>query len=85
MIMLRLKSSHTPQGLNHWKSFYAEHKDYFKVGRVVHPPIDPVTPIPVHCDPKKAAKQAEARKKKKDDATTGSKAEDGTRSSHNEL
>jgi predicted heme/steroid binding protein len=45
------------RGLQHWKKFYAEHKDYIKVGRVVHPPIDPSTPVPEHCDPKKAAKQ----------------------------
>lgn len=42
------------QGLQHWKKFYAESKKYPKVGRVMHPPIDPITPIPVHCDAKKA-------------------------------
>ncbi|KAF8204831.1 cytochrome b5-like heme/steroid binding domain-containing protein [Pholiota molesta] len=47
------------RGLAHWKKFYAEHKDYIKVGRVVHPPIDPATPIPEHCEPKKAQKQKE--------------------------
>ncbi|TFK43305.1 cytochrome b5 [Crucibulum laeve] len=47
------------RGLAHWKKFYAEHKDYEKVGRVSHPPIDPASPIPEHCDPKKAAKQKE--------------------------
>ncbi|KAH9482454.1 Neuferricin [Psilocybe cubensis] len=52
--------------LAHWKKFYAEHKDYVKVGRVNHPPIDPSTPIPEHCDPKKAkaAKEAEEKKRK---------------------
>ncbi|KAF9042563.1 cytochrome b5 [Hymenopellis radicata] len=40
-------------GIVHWKEFYADHKDYFKVGRVSHPPIDPSSPIPEHCNPKK--------------------------------
>jgi len=61
-------------GLAHWKKFYAEHKDYIKVGRVAHPPIDPASPIPEHCDPKKAkaakeeeAKKEEAKKRKRAD------------------
>ncbi|TFL00636.1 cytochrome b5-like heme/steroid binding domain-containing protein [Pterulicium gracile] len=41
------------QSVNHWKNFFAEHKDYFKVGRLLQKPIDPASPIPVHCDPKK--------------------------------
>ncbi|TFK56035.1 cytochrome b5 [Heliocybe sulcata] len=41
------------QGLNHWKKFFADHRTYTKVGRVVHPTIDPSSPIPEHCDPKK--------------------------------
>jgi hypothetical protein len=55
------------QSLQHWKKFYAEHKDYFKVGRVTHPPIDPSSPIPEHCDPKKAkiAQEAERNQRKK--------------------
>ncbi|PBK73043.1 cytochrome b5 [Armillaria solidipes] len=44
------------KGVQHWKEFYANHKDYFKVGRVSHPPIDPASPIVEHCNPKKAAK-----------------------------
>ncbi|KAJ7672867.1 cytochrome b5 [Mycena rosella] len=56
------------QGVQHWKKFFANHKDYTKVGRVSHPPIDPASPIPVHCDAKKQAKideqQREATKKK---------------------
>ncbi|KAF8165107.1 cytochrome b5-like heme/steroid binding domain-containing protein [Crassisporium funariophilum] len=53
--------------LAHWKKFYAEHKDYVKVGRVNHPPIDPASPIPEHCDPKKAkaAKEEDEKKRKK--------------------
>jgi predicted heme/steroid binding protein len=40
-------------GLDHWKEFFADHKTYLKVGKVVHHPIDPSSPIPEHCDPKK--------------------------------
>lgn len=42
------------QGLEHWKNFYSTHKKYRKVGRVSHAPIDPMSPIPEHCNPKKA-------------------------------
>jgi len=53
-------------GVEHWKKFYLEHKDYFKVGKVIHPPIDPASPIPEHCDPKKAqaAKDNEEQNRK---------------------
>ena len=47
------------QSLNHWKKFFADSKKYRKVGRVMHEPIDPMSPIPEHCDPKKAAKAPE--------------------------
>ncbi|KAG5644916.1 hypothetical protein DXG03_007381 [Asterophora parasitica] len=50
------------QGVEHWKKFYAEHKDYVKIGRVSHPPIDPASPIPEHCDPKKEEAVQAARK-----------------------
>lgn len=49
------------QSIEHWKKFYREHKDYFKVGRVSHKPIDPSSPILEHCDPKKAEKQRQER------------------------
>ena len=42
------------QGVENWKRFYANSSKYVKVGRVSHPPIDPASPIPEHCDPKKA-------------------------------
>ncbi|KAF8631191.1 hypothetical protein AX15_002523 [Amanita polypyramis BW_CC] len=48
------------KGLEHWKNFYAEHPNYFKVGKVVHKPIDPASPIPEHCDPKKKTSAVEA-------------------------
>lgn len=45
-------------GLKHWKSFFANHKKYFKVGTVVHKPIDPASPIPAPCNQPKAAEEA---------------------------
>ena len=45
------------QGLQHWKKFFADSKKYHQVGRVLHEPIDPMSPVPEPCDPKKAAKQ----------------------------
>lgn len=48
------------KSLVHWKNFYAEHATYFKIGRVLHKPIDPATPIPEHCDPKKRTKNGPA-------------------------
>ncbi|KAF7792107.1 hypothetical protein EIP86_003137 [Pleurotus ostreatoroseus] len=44
-------------GLEHWKKFFADSKKYRKVGRVLHEPIDPMSPVPEPCDPKKAAAQ----------------------------
>ncbi|GAA5909914.1 cytochrome b5-like heme/steroid binding domain-containing protein [Sporobolomyces salmoneus] len=35
--------------LKHWKQFYEKNAKYRKVGRVMHPPIDPSTPIPEPC------------------------------------
>ncbi|KAF5321705.1 hypothetical protein D9619_001068 [Psilocybe cf. subviscida] len=64
------------RGLAHWKKFYAEHKDYRKVGRVSHRPIDPSIPPPEHCDPKKAQKARER-------AAAAKKAAD--RTNHEEL
>lgn len=54
---LRGLSESELQGVEHWKKFFGEHKSYTKVGRVNHPPIDPASPLPVHCDPKKEAEQ----------------------------
>jgi len=45
------------QSVAHWKRFFSEHKSYHKVGRVNHPPIDPASPLPTHCEPKKEAEQ----------------------------
>jgi hypothetical protein len=57
------QSQSLKQGIEHWKKFYADHKTYWKVGRLMLPPIDPKSPIPEHCDPAKRAKQEEQRKK----------------------
>ncbi|KAJ7499338.1 cytochrome b5-like heme/steroid binding domain-containing protein [Mycena latifolia] len=57
---LRGLSDQEYEGVQHWKKFFANHKDYPKVGRVSHPPIDPASPIPEHCDAKKQAKMEEA-------------------------
>ncbi|KAG6861189.1 hypothetical protein C0995_002816 [Termitomyces sp. Mi166 len=58
--------------VNHWKKFYAEHKDYVKIGRVSHRPIDPASPIPEHCNPKKEAAAQAARKTAKEKKNVGS-------------
>ncbi|KAJ8590758.1 cytochrome b5 [Rhizopogon salebrosus TDB-379] len=50
---LRGLSDDELRGVEHWKKFFSEHKTYEKVGKVLHPPIDPLSPIPKHCDPKK--------------------------------
>ncbi|KAL4264196.1 Cytochrome b5 heme-binding domain-containing protein [Pleurotus pulmonarius] len=57
------------KGLQHWKTFFAEHKTYTKVGKVSHPPIDPASPIPESCrTPKGDKKEAEAKQTKPADA-----------------
>jgi len=48
----------TRQGVEHWKRFFGDHQSYVRVGRVSHPPIDPSSPLPPHCDPKKDAEQS---------------------------
>jgi len=45
--------------LDHWRKYFADSKKYRKVGRVLHEPIDPMSPIPEHCGPKKAKKAPE--------------------------
>ncbi|RXK36651.1 hypothetical protein M231_06038 [Tremella mesenterica] len=36
------------KGLEHWRSFFANHKDYHKIGHILNP-LDPQTPIPPPC------------------------------------
>ncbi|PVG03587.1 cytochrome b5 [Serendipita vermifera] len=54
------------QGVNHWKKFFKEKDKYRHVGKVIHPPIDPKSPIPRHCkeDKQKAAGTAHGPKNK---------------------
>lgn len=40
-----------------WRDFYANHAKYFKVGRVVLPPIDPSVAVPEPCEDPTAPKQ----------------------------
>ncbi|KAF5393624.1 hypothetical protein D9757_000401 [Collybiopsis confluens] len=47
---LRGLSESEIKGVAHWKKFYKNHKNYFKIGKVSHPPIDPMSPIPEGCD-----------------------------------
>jgi hypothetical protein len=54
---LRGLSESELQSVEHWKQFFRDHKSYYKVGRVNHPPIDPSSPLPPHCDPKAEAAQ----------------------------
>ena len=51
------------KSLAHWKNFFAKHEKYRHVGWVQHPPIDPESPLPVHCNEERAAAdRAEAAK-----------------------
>jgi len=53
------------KSVEHWKKFFADSDKYHKVGRVLHRPIDPSSPIPEHCDEekRKAQKEREANAK----------------------
>ena len=59
------------QGVQHWKKVYQDSNKYHKVGRVSHPPIDPASPIPEHCDPKKAQAAKEREQKAKGGESAG--------------
>ncbi|KAJ3369186.1 hypothetical protein GGF31_005467 [Allomyces arbusculus] len=49
------------KGIDDWRQFYTSGSEkYFKVGRVVHEPIDPKTPIPPPCDDGASAEQGQA-------------------------
>jgi len=63
------------EGLTHWKQFFANHKSYFKVGKVIHPPIDPASPIPEPCDPKRR-QESEPKKHTKDNVAHSDAASD---------
>ncbi|BGP39946.1 hypothetical protein JCM10450v2_003926 [Rhodotorula kratochvilovae] len=36
--------------VDNWKKFYSSHAKYRRIGTVVHPPIDPNSPLPEPCD-----------------------------------
>ncbi|GAA5981689.1 hypothetical protein JCM10908_004567 [Rhodotorula pacifica] len=40
--------------VSNWKNFYRNHAKYRHIGKVVHPPIDPSSPIPPPCNDAKA-------------------------------
>ncbi|GAA6022805.1 hypothetical protein JCM8202_003716 [Rhodotorula sphaerocarpa] len=40
--------------VENWKNFYKNHAKYRHIGKVVHPPIDPASPIPPPCNDAKA-------------------------------
>lgn len=41
------------KGVEHWKAFFKRSDKYPFVGKVIHPPIDPMSPTPIHCDENK--------------------------------
>jgi len=69
---LRGLTDRETKGVEHWKKFFAEHKDYTKVGKVLHPPIDPASPIPEHCNPQ-GADSDNPRKESKENPRTSKK------------
>lgn len=53
------------KGVQHWKNFFKRSDKYSYVGKVIHPPIDPTSPIPEHClEEKKQKKTPDAPTKK---------------------
>ncbi|KAJ7162625.1 cytochrome b5-like heme/steroid binding domain-containing protein [Mycena crocata] len=78
---LRGLSDKEYEGVQHWKQFFKNHKDYPQVGRVSHPPIDPKSPIPEHCD---AKKQAQAEEAKREEAQREAKAKAAKEAAHNQ-
>ncbi|KAG8807010.1 hypothetical protein FRC17_004680, partial [Serendipita sp. 399] len=39
------------KSVQHWKQFFKQSDKYPFVGKVIHPPIDPKSPIPKSCKP----------------------------------
>ncbi|EKM80250.1 hypothetical protein AGABI1DRAFT_113450 [Agaricus bisporus var. burnettii JB137-S8] len=77
---LRGLSAAELESMQNWKVFYRDHKDYFRVGRVTHKPVDPSTPIPPHC---KAKKEEEKKRQQRADAEKAASEQD--RGEHDEL
>ncbi|KAI0034435.1 cytochrome b5-like heme/steroid binding domain-containing protein [Vararia minispora EC-137] len=59
---LRGLSERELRSVNHWKTFFRDHKDYTRVGRVSHPTIDPASPVPEPCMPPKDATKSDDAK-----------------------
>ncbi|KAI9286163.1 cytochrome b5-like heme/steroid binding domain-containing protein [Umbelopsis sp. AD052] len=63
---LRGLGEHQLKSIEHWKKFYDNHHNYFKIGTVKHVPIDPKSPIPASCDkamPQKPKRQQDDESK----------------------
>ena len=59
-----LNGVYVPQGIEHWKQFYRDHKTYRKVGKVALRPIDLKTDPPLHCIPERREQELVERAKK---------------------
>ncbi|KAI9293345.1 cytochrome b5 [Neoconidiobolus thromboides FSU 785] len=46
---LRGLDEHDIEGVKDWQEFYRNHETYYKIGNVIHEPIDPDSPIPEDC------------------------------------
>jgi hypothetical protein len=46
------------QSIDKWKQFFKNSDKYSYVGKVIHHPIDPKSPIPEHCEPEKRKPKA---------------------------
>lgn len=49
------------QSIEKWKQFFKNSDKYSYVGKVIHHPIDPKSPIPEHCQPEKRKPTAPAQ------------------------
>ncbi|KZT60236.1 cytochrome b5, partial [Calocera cornea HHB12733] len=57
--------------IEHWKEFFTNSDKYFKVGRVVHPPIEEGTPVPPGCDAQGNALPQDVAKEKEKERSRG--------------
>lgn len=79
---LRGLSEKQLKDLDSWTKFYQDHSQYFYVGKVVHPEIDPNSPIPEDCHKKAASK--DGNDKKDGAATKKSKSDKGEKKPKNQ-
>lgn len=59
---LRGLSDKELEALEHWKSFFADHDSYFRIGRAILPPINPNSPVPPSCNEKAPGENVHAAK-----------------------